>query len=85
VLSLQFTVCSGIEAYFKQDMAEGVKSVAIYTEEVNGTGDWAFERGNYQLDGTRGAETGALVAFLRIRLFLFVPPISTSNTRVRQK
>jgi hypothetical protein len=50
---------TGIEAYFKQDMAEGVKSCAITTEEVNGAGDWAFERGNYQLDGTRGTETGA--------------------------
>ena len=27
--------------------------------QVNGAGDWAFERGSYQLDGTRGVETGA--------------------------
>uniref|UniRef100_A0A915AIT1 DUF4440 domain-containing protein n=1 Tax=Parascaris univalens TaxID=6257 RepID=A0A915AIT1_PARUN len=50
---------AGIEAYFKQDMAEGVKSVQVITEEVNGSGDWAFERGSYHLDGTRGTESGA--------------------------
>ncbi|VDM79214.1 unnamed protein product [Strongylus vulgaris] len=27
--------------------------------EVNGGGDWAFERGSYHLDGTRGRESGA--------------------------
>lgn len=40
-------------------MAEGVKAVKMFTEEVNGAGDWAFERGRYELDGTRGSETGA--------------------------
>ncbi|KAI1709232.1 snoaL-like domain-containing protein [Ditylenchus destructor] len=50
---------AGIEAYFKQDMSEGVNSVQIITEEVNGSGDWAFERGSYHLDGARGTESGA--------------------------
>jgi len=50
---------SGVEAYFRQDMAEGVKTVSMNTEEVNGSGDWGFERGTYRLDGTRGPETGA--------------------------
>uniref|UniRef100_A0A914X524 DUF4440 domain-containing protein n=1 Tax=Plectus sambesii TaxID=2011161 RepID=A0A914X524_9BILA len=50
---------AGIESYFKQDMAEGVKSVQIITEEVNGSGDWAFERGSYHLQGNRGTESGA--------------------------
>jgi ketosteroid isomerase-like protein len=40
-------------------MAEGVKNVTLNTDEVNGSGDWAFERGNYRLDGTRGSETGS--------------------------
>lgn len=26
---------------------------------MNGSGDWAFERGSYHLDGTRGTESGA--------------------------
>lgn len=49
----------GAEAYFKQDMAEGVKSVTLDTDEVNGSGDWCFERGHYRLDGSRGSETGS--------------------------
>ncbi|KAH7728992.1 Protein F09E10.7 a [Aphelenchoides avenae] len=49
----------GIEEYFKQDMADGVASATIITEEVNGSGDWAFERGSYHLDGSRGTESGA--------------------------
>uniref|UniRef100_A0A915KZU2 DUF4440 domain-containing protein n=1 Tax=Romanomermis culicivorax TaxID=13658 RepID=A0A915KZU2_ROMCU len=40
-------------------MAEGVKSVALVTDEVNGGGEWAFERGHYSLDGSHGNETGA--------------------------
>jgi ketosteroid isomerase-like protein len=52
-------VLAGIESYFKQDMAEGVKSVQIITEEVNGSGDWAYERGSYHLQGSRGTESGA--------------------------
>ncbi|EFO26221.2 hypothetical protein LOAG_02261 [Loa loa] len=50
---------TGIELYYKQDMSEGVKSCQIITEEVNGAGDWAFERGSYHLNGTRGPESGA--------------------------
>lgn len=64
-------MCSGIEAYFKQDMAEGVSAVQIITEEVNGAGDWAFERGSYQLDGSRGPETGAYVSFISILLLFY--------------
>lgn len=52
---------AGIEQYFKSDIAEGVQSVQIITEEVNGEGDWAFERGSYHLDGTRGTESGAFI------------------------
>ena len=64
---------AGIEEYFKTDMAEGVQSAQvphpfpssnshlfqIITEEVNGSGEWAFERGSYHLDGTKGIESGA--------------------------
>ncbi|WKY14770.1 hypothetical protein Q1695_000361 [Nippostrongylus brasiliensis] len=50
---------AGIEEYFKEDMADGVQTAQIITEEVNGSGDWAFERGSYHLDGTRGRESGA--------------------------
>ncbi|KAL3989611.1 hypothetical protein ACH3XW_28375 [Acanthocheilonema viteae] len=50
---------AGIESYYKQDMSEGVKSCQIITEEVNGGDDWAFERGSYHLNGTRGPESGA--------------------------
>ncbi|CAJ0935045.1 unnamed protein product, partial [Mesorhabditis belari] len=50
---------AGIESYFKQDMSEGVQTAQIITEEVNGSGDWAFERGSYHLDGTKGKESGA--------------------------
>ncbi|VDD88687.1 unnamed protein product [Enterobius vermicularis] len=50
---------SGIEAYFKQDIAEGVRNVQVITEDVCGNGDWAYERGSYQLDGSLGPETGA--------------------------
>uniref|UniRef100_A0A8R1DJR7 DUF4440 domain-containing protein n=1 Tax=Caenorhabditis japonica TaxID=281687 RepID=A0A8R1DJR7_CAEJA len=50
---------TGIEAYFKEDMADGVQTAQIITEEVNGSGDWAFERGSYHLDGTKGRESGA--------------------------
>uniref|UniRef100_A0A914CLU0 DUF4440 domain-containing protein n=2 Tax=Acrobeloides nanus TaxID=290746 RepID=A0A914CLU0_9BILA len=50
---------AGIEEYFKQDMADGVQSAQIITEEVNGSNDWAFERGSYHLDGIRGTESGA--------------------------
>ncbi|CAB3400811.1 unnamed protein product [Caenorhabditis bovis] len=50
---------SGIEAYFKEDMVDGVQTAQIITEEVNGGGDWAFERGSYHLDGTKGRESGA--------------------------
>ncbi|CAI4223489.1 unnamed protein product [Auanema sp. JU1783] len=50
---------AGIEAFFRKDMAEGVQTAQIITEEVNGSGDWAFERGSYHLDGTRGYESGA--------------------------
>ncbi|EPB73968.1 hypothetical protein ANCCEY_06930 [Ancylostoma ceylanicum] len=50
---------AGIEEYFKEDMADGVQTAQIITEEVNGGGDWAFERGSYHLDGTRGRESGA--------------------------
>ena len=64
----------GIQKYFEKDMAEGVTSAQvckrtieanvshpfqIITEEVNGSGDWAFERGSYHLDGARGTESGA--------------------------
>ncbi|KAK0403800.1 hypothetical protein QR680_017128 [Steinernema hermaphroditum] len=50
---------AGIEQYFKQDMSEGVASAQIITEEVNGSGEWAFERGSYHLEGSRGTESGA--------------------------
>ncbi|CAD5230897.1 unnamed protein product [Bursaphelenchus okinawaensis] len=55
----------GIEKYFKQDMADGVVSAQIITEEVNGSGDWAFERGSYHLDGKRGTESGAYLQIWR--------------------
>ncbi|OZC10874.1 hypothetical protein X798_02018, partial [Onchocerca flexuosa] len=50
---------AGIEQYYKQDMSEGVKSCQVITEEVNGAGDWAFERGSYHLNGARGPQSGA--------------------------
>jgi len=50
---------AGIEAYFKQDMSDGVKTVQIITEEVNGANEWAFERGSYHLKGPGGHESGA--------------------------
>ncbi|GMR29928.1 hypothetical protein PMAYCL1PPCAC_00123, partial [Pristionchus mayeri] len=50
---------SGIEEYFKSDMADGVVTATIITEEVNGGDEWAFERGSYHLDGSRGPESGA--------------------------
>uniref|UniRef100_A0A915NS85 DUF4440 domain-containing protein n=2 Tax=Meloidogyne TaxID=189290 RepID=A0A915NS85_9BILA len=50
---------SGIEAFFQRDMADGVSSAQIITEEVNGSGDWAFERGSYHLECGRGTESGA--------------------------
>uniref|UniRef100_A0A0K0DLW6 DUF4440 domain-containing protein n=1 Tax=Angiostrongylus cantonensis TaxID=6313 RepID=A0A0K0DLW6_ANGCA len=53
------TKLRSIEEYFKEDMADGVQTAQIITEEVNGSGDWAFERGSYHLDGTRGRESGA--------------------------
>uniref|UniRef100_A0A0N5ACD9 DUF4440 domain-containing protein n=1 Tax=Syphacia muris TaxID=451379 RepID=A0A0N5ACD9_9BILA len=56
---------SGIEAYFKQDIAEGVKNVQVITEEVCESGDWAYERGSYQLDGSLGPETGAYLLVWR--------------------
>lgn len=46
-------------------MAEGVKGVNLESDEVNGSGDWSFERGHYRLDGTRGSETGSYVLFIR--------------------
>ncbi|KAL3071129.1 hypothetical protein niasHS_015871 [Heterodera schachtii] len=50
---------SGIEKFFQKDMADGVSSAQIITEEVNGSGDWAFERGSYHLECARGTESGA--------------------------
>uniref|UniRef100_A0A183CQP0 DUF4440 domain-containing protein n=1 Tax=Globodera pallida TaxID=36090 RepID=A0A183CQP0_GLOPA len=50
---------SGIEKFFQKDMADGVTSAQIITEEVNGSGDWAFERGSYHLECARGTESGA--------------------------
>uniref|UniRef100_A0A914VVL8 DUF4440 domain-containing protein n=1 Tax=Plectus sambesii TaxID=2011161 RepID=A0A914VVL8_9BILA len=49
---------AGAEEVFQQYMAEGVKSVQIITEEVNGSGDWAFERGNYQMELGSGPVSG---------------------------
>uniref|UniRef100_A0A0N4ZJB9 DUF4440 domain-containing protein n=1 Tax=Parastrongyloides trichosuri TaxID=131310 RepID=A0A0N4ZJB9_PARTI len=43
----------GIEEYFKKDMADGAYKVTIITEEVNGSGEWAFERGSYYLSGKK--------------------------------
>uniref|UniRef100_A0AC35UBJ8 DUF4440 domain-containing protein n=1 Tax=Rhabditophanes sp. KR3021 TaxID=114890 RepID=A0AC35UBJ8_9BILA len=48
----------GIEEYFKKDMLLGVQRVNIITEEVNGCGEWAFERGCYHLLGLKGTESG---------------------------
>lgn len=50
---------NGIEKFFKRDIADGVKSAQIITEEVNGSGDWAFERGSYHLETGHGTESGA--------------------------
>uniref|UniRef100_A0A7E4UQZ5 DUF4440 domain-containing protein n=1 Tax=Panagrellus redivivus TaxID=6233 RepID=A0A7E4UQZ5_PANRE len=49
-----------IEQYFKSDMADGVATAQIITEEVNGCGCdvFAYERGSYHLNGTKGTESG---------------------------
>lgn len=50
---------SDAEAYIKQDISVGAKHLTVETNEVNGSGDWAYERGTYRLDGNRGGETGS--------------------------
>ncbi|KAF7637515.1 DUF4440 domain-containing protein [Meloidogyne graminicola] len=63
----------GIEAFFQKDMADGVSSAQIITEEVNGSGNWAFERGSYHLECGRGTESGAyLQVWKRINGIWFV-------------
>ena len=51
---------AGIEEYFKADMKDGVASAQIITEEVNGCGceNFAYERGSYHLNGSKGTESG---------------------------
>jgi hypothetical protein len=75
---------AGIEAYFKKDMAEGVASAQIITEEVNGSGDWAFERGSYHLDGSRGTESGAYLQVCSMNEAA-LPTFSHSNPQVWKK
>ncbi|KAE9553286.1 hypothetical protein FO519_003499 [Halicephalobus sp. NKZ332] len=51
---------AGIEEYFKADMKDGVATAQIITEEVNGCGceNFAYERGSYHLNGSKGTESG---------------------------
>uniref|UniRef100_A0A914VFE8 DUF4440 domain-containing protein n=1 Tax=Plectus sambesii TaxID=2011161 RepID=A0A914VFE8_9BILA len=48
---------TGIEALYKQAMAGGATTQGV-TEEVNGSGDWAFERGTYQTHAESGTTSG---------------------------
>uniref|UniRef100_A0AC34GWR8 DUF4440 domain-containing protein n=1 Tax=Panagrolaimus sp. ES5 TaxID=591445 RepID=A0AC34GWR8_9BILA len=49
-----------IEQYFKSDMADGVATAQIITEEVKGCDceKFAYERGSYHLNGKKGLESG---------------------------
>uniref|UniRef100_A0A914VIA0 DUF4440 domain-containing protein n=1 Tax=Plectus sambesii TaxID=2011161 RepID=A0A914VIA0_9BILA len=49
---------AGIEALYKQVMAGGASTTQGVTEEVNGSGDWAFERGTYQTHAESGTTSG---------------------------
>uniref|UniRef100_A0A914WC63 DUF4440 domain-containing protein n=1 Tax=Plectus sambesii TaxID=2011161 RepID=A0A914WC63_9BILA len=49
---------AGVEEALKQFMAGGVKNSKNTTEEVNGSGDWAFERGTYEWEGEKGVMSG---------------------------
>uniref|UniRef100_A0AC34QR14 Formin-binding protein 1-like n=1 Tax=Panagrolaimus sp. JU765 TaxID=591449 RepID=A0AC34QR14_9BILA len=48
----------GIEEYFKADVKDGVATAQIITEEVDGSDNFAYERGSYHLNGTKGVESG---------------------------
>uniref|UniRef100_A0A914VGQ5 DUF4440 domain-containing protein n=1 Tax=Plectus sambesii TaxID=2011161 RepID=A0A914VGQ5_9BILA len=49
---------SGVEEMLKEFMAGGVKNAQFNAEEVNGSGDWAFERGTYEWEVGNGSVSG---------------------------
>uniref|UniRef100_A0A915L7S8 Uncharacterized protein n=1 Tax=Romanomermis culicivorax TaxID=13658 RepID=A0A915L7S8_ROMCU len=48
-----------VRDYIGLDIKEGAKKLLLETSEVEGTEDWAFERGVYRMDGTKGSESGS--------------------------
>uniref|UniRef100_A0A914VTV3 DUF4440 domain-containing protein n=1 Tax=Plectus sambesii TaxID=2011161 RepID=A0A914VTV3_9BILA len=48
----------GVEEVYQEYLDGGVMNSKNTTEEVNGSSDWAFERGNYQMEIDRGTVGG---------------------------
>uniref|UniRef100_A0A914VFX7 DUF4440 domain-containing protein n=1 Tax=Plectus sambesii TaxID=2011161 RepID=A0A914VFX7_9BILA len=49
---------AGAEEVYQQFMDAGAKNGKNNTEEVNGSGDWAFERGTYEIELGSGPMSG---------------------------
>uniref|UniRef100_A0A914VGG5 DUF4440 domain-containing protein n=1 Tax=Plectus sambesii TaxID=2011161 RepID=A0A914VGG5_9BILA len=58
---------TGVEEVYQQYMDGGVMNMKTTTQEVNGSGDWAFERGSYEMEIDRGTVRGSyLVVWKKI-------------------